>query len=172
MPKTIETKVFTYEELSDEAKQKASEWYLDGNYLIGEDAWEQIKGDASQVGLKIISLDKHRENKGAFKTSAPEVAETIVAQHGDTCQTHKTAKLYLKELADLGERPSDTEEEADDSYWEDNREEMDKEFLGSLLCDYYHMLEREIEYQESEEVISEAITANEYTFTEDGKRFG
>jgi hypothetical protein len=36
----------------------------------------------------------------------------------------------------------------------------------------YRQLEREYEYQTSDEVIDETILANEYTFTEAGQRFG
>ena len=45
-----------------------------------------------------------------------------------------------------------------------------------LLRDFarwlYRQLEREYEYQTSDEVTDEAILANEYTFTGDGRRFG
>lgn len=36
----------------------------------------------------------------------------------------------------------------------------------------YRQLEREYEYQTSDEAIDETILANEYTFTETGRRFG
>lgn len=46
------------------------------------------------------------------------------------------------------------------------------EALRDLARWLYRQLEREYEYQTSDEVIDEAITANEYTFTEVGRRFG
>ncbi len=36
----------------------------------------------------------------------------------------------------------------------------------------YRQLEKEYEYQNSDECVDENILCNSYTFTEDGKRFG
>lgn len=44
--------------------------------------------------------------------------------------------------------------------------------LRDLARWLYRSLQREYEYQTSDEAVDEAIQANEYTFTETGKRFG
>ena len=44
--------------------------------------------------------------------------------------------------------------------------------LRDLACWLYRQLEREYEYQTSDAVVDEAIIANDYTFTETGRRFG
>ena len=46
------------------------------------------------------------------------------------------------------------------------------ELLRDLARWLYRQLEREYEYQTSNEVTDEAINVNDYTFTEDGRRFG
>jgi hypothetical protein len=46
------------------------------------------------------------------------------------------------------------------------------ELLRDLARWLYRQLEREYDYQTSDEVTDEAILANEYTFTGDGRRFG
>jgi hypothetical protein len=46
------------------------------------------------------------------------------------------------------------------------------ELLRDLARWLYRQLEREYDYQTSDEVTDEAILANEYTFTIDGRRFG
>jgi hypothetical protein len=46
------------------------------------------------------------------------------------------------------------------------------ELLRDLARWLYRQLEREYEYQTSDEMTDEAILANEYTFTGDGRRFG
>jgi hypothetical protein len=51
-------------------------------------------------------------------------------------------------------------------------EEAVSELLRDLARWLYRQLEREYEYQTSDAVIDEAIAANEYTFTEVGRRFG
>jgi hypothetical protein len=45
-------------------------------------------------------------------------------------------------------------------------------FKHALLQEYLSMLQREVEYMQSEESVSENIRSNEYTFTIDGKREG
>ena len=170
MPKTITKTIYTYDELSDKSKARARAWYREGNDLSS--LWDDIREDAKSIGLKIISLDQHRANKGEFIRSAPECAETILREHGDTCETYKTAKGYLDALQKLGDRPSDTMEDADDNEYEDAREDLDKEFLQSLLSDYFYRLQRDEEYAYSEESVSENILINEYTFDEDGNREG
>jgi hypothetical protein len=44
--------------------------------------------------------------------------------------------------------------------------------LRDLARWLYRQLEREYEYQTSDAVVDEAIIANDYTFTETGRRFG
>jgi len=46
------------------------------------------------------------------------------------------------------------------------------ELLRDLARWLYRQLEREYAYQTSNEVTDEAILANEYTFTYEGRRFG
>jgi hypothetical protein len=53
--------------------------------------------------------------------------------------------------------------------------EIDETFIEAardLARAFYKALEAEYEYQHSEEQIAEAMEANEYTFTVDGRRFG
>lgn len=54
---------------------------------------------------------------------------------------------------------------------EDKLMEIEDDFLKSLLNDYLKSLRDEYDYQTSEKAIIETIEANEYEFTEDGKRF-
>ena len=51
-------------------------------------------------------------------------------------------------------------------------EEIVAEALRDLARWLYRQLEREYEYQTSDEVVDESIEANGYTFTEVGRRFG
>jgi hypothetical protein len=51
-------------------------------------------------------------------------------------------------------------------------EDVVAEALRDLARWLYRQLEREYEYQTSDAVIDEAMTANEYSFTESGRRFG
>jgi len=65
--------------------------------------------------------------------------------------------------------------ERDSSNWQDmtaDAEEIVIEALRDLARWLYRQLEREYDYLTSDEAVDEAITANEYTFTGAGLRFG
>lgn len=149
--------LYKFDELSDEAKEKARDWFREGN--DGENEWDYIREDAKEIGLEILSLDFNRPNKGRLLWDALEVAEEIIKNHGKDCETHKTALRYLEQL-----------KKENDENLSEQREETEAEFLHDLLEDYRVMLDKEIEYQNSDEVVDENIMANEYEFTEDGKR--
>ena len=53
-----------------------------------------------------------------------------------------------------------------------NEEKKDSLFLRELLEAYRIMRNADIDYLQSEEAIAESMESNEYTFTEDGTRFG
>lgn len=65
--------------------------------------------------------------------------------------------------------------ERDSSTWQDmtaDAEDAVIEALRDLARWLYRQLEREYEYLTSDEAVDEAIIANDYTFTEAGRRFG
>ena len=65
--------------------------------------------------------------------------------------------------------------ERDSPTWQDmtaDAEEAVIEALRDLARWLYHQLEREYDYLSSDEVVDDTIAANEYTFTEAGRRFG
>ena len=63
----------------------------------------------------------------------------------------------------------------DSPAWQDMTAYAEKivtEALRDLARWLYRQLEREYTYLTSDEVVDETIIANEYTFTDDGRRFG
>ena len=161
----ITIKVYQYSELDEKAKDKARNWWFEVS--SGDTfSWDCMKEDAKTVGLKLEGVDNRRNMTGSFITSAPECAESIIREHGESCETFKTAKAYLDSVKPLIDLCSDemTYEQ------EQEREEKDAEFLRSLLEDYRILLEKQEEYEQSEEYIAEIMEANEYEFTKEGKR--
>ncbi|MGD0340536.1 MAG: hypothetical protein ABSA76_02345, partial [Bacteroidales bacterium] len=156
--------LYSYSELSEEAKQKAIENLWDIN--IDYDWFDFTEEDARQIGLNIKEFDIDRASfvKGEFINSAPEVAEAIMQNHGKDCETYKTAKTFLDDLNALTGQYPNIEDAP-----EDEMEELEDEFLKSICEDYRIILTKEYEYLTSEEAIIETIKANEYEFTEDGK---
>lgn len=162
MARTVRTKVYKFTELSDKAKDKAIEWYESGN---DDNFWfEYINDDAKEIGLKITDYDDYSID-GEFTISANEVAANIFKNHGETCETYKTALKFMEEWEPIFANYMQTEE------GEDKLMDMEHDFLKELLEDYRIMANKEYEYQHSRECIVESIIANDYEFTQDGRRF-
>ncbi len=184
MARTIRTKVYKFNELSEPAKQKAIEWFLkdypDYNW------WEDTYNDAKENSGLIITESDDYNAKGKFEMDAFYSANLIVKNHGEDCETFKTAMTFLEKYADFYnkatdkfdamENEEDKEELADVDDWiychsDDDGTDLQNDYLKSLLEDYRIMLRNELEYLTSEEQAIELIKANEYEFTKDGTRF-
>lgn len=176
--RVIETPVYAFDDLDDDAKEVARNWWREGAFDY--DWWDSIYSDAETIGLKITSfdLDRNRHATGEFKYfgGAEQCAELILENHGKDCETYKTAKQYLADLAKLNEQiesvDGDDETNCEYEVWQDKRGELNDEFLQSLLEDYSIMLQHESEWMVEDEQCDDTIRANEYTFTETGEREG
>lgn len=147
--RTFTTKhtVYNFDELSEDAKQKALENLYDIN--VNYDWWEFIYEDAENIGLKItgFDLDRNKHATGRLIHELPEVCKAIMSEHGEITDTYQLAKKWRNK------------------HGYDNEEEFSK----ALLEEYANILQKDYEYLTSEEAIIEAIQANEYEFYEDGR---
>jgi flagellin-like hook-associated protein FlgL len=170
--KTIRTKVYQFNELTEQAKEVAINWYRNtdsGDYSF---AWDNVKDDAKEIGLKIIEISDHRKNSGEFMLAANEVAQNIFNNHGEGCDTYKTAQNFMEQWQPVFNNYMDeNHEDYESNESEDTLQELEDDFLQALLEDYRIMYNADIDYQSSDEYIIDQITANEYDFTADGKRF-
>ncbi len=167
---TTTRELYPFDELSDEAKEKAIEKLWDIN--IDYEWWEGTYEDAENIGLKITEFDLDRHMiRGRFTDYASDCALAILKEHGNETETYWTAREYLYKLAYLENAEFDQclEDERDYEEGEADTDEIDREFLRGLLEDYRIILQREYQYQTNEEAIIEAIEANEYEFTADGE---
>jgi hypothetical protein len=165
MARTIRTKVFKFNELNEDAKERAIEDFRYSNTPDFEYSFENIKEDAKEIGLKIISLSDDRQNEGEWLLSANEVAQNIFNSHGEMCETYKTAQKFMDEWEPVFAEYMQTEE------GEEKLMELEDEFLQSLLEDYRILYNNDLENQSTDEYIKEQIEANEYEFTKDGNMF-
>jgi hypothetical protein len=168
--RTIETKVYSFNELSEAAKENAVNRLCTINTDYGW--WESTYEDAHTIGLNIkeFALDGYRHAQGEFNLSAAEVAQNILNEHGEQCETYKTASSFLEGFnPKFAEYMDESSEHYESKEREDELQELEDDFLNSLLEDYASILQREYEYQTSKEAIIETILANEYEFTENGK---
>jgi hypothetical protein len=165
-----ETKVYTFDELSDEAQQKAIEKLSDIN--VTHEWWESTYEDAKQIGLIITGIDLERRHTltGKFTLDAIEVAAKIKEQHGEQCETYKDAVSFLA-VRDhfIDTWPKDENDEfINVGDLDEKLDKMEDGFFKTIREDYRIILSKEYDYQTSREQIIESIKANEYEFTEDG----
>jgi hypothetical protein len=164
MPREIKytITVYTFDELDEKAKDRARDWYRQG--ALDYEWWDSLYDDAANIGLELtgFDLDRNRHARGYFTQDAMAVAADILTNHGPDCETTKTAKEFMVDISAL---PAD-------NLYDGDIDDIENEFLHSLLEDYSIMLQHEYEYLMSDESVDETIRANEYTFTIDGKREG
>jgi hypothetical protein len=162
----ITVKLYQFDELSEQAKDKAREWARDDQGMRGQYEFDYLIEDAKMVSLAIHRLDDHRANEGEFIGSARDTVELILKNHGVHCETYQTAVRYQADLDRLFKLASNEEtQKTEDAY-----ADCMHEFLHDLLEDYRVLYNQGIEYVYSQEAIDEDIKANEYEFTEGGKR--
>jgi hypothetical protein len=170
--RTILKTVYSFNELSDAAKERAVNELRIAN--LQDTWWGFIYDDAKEAGLKITSfdLDRNRHAKGSFTLSAAEVAQNVLNNHGEECGTYKAAQSFLEEHSPLFALYLDEESESYESYEaEQHLQEIEDEFLSSLLEEYSLILQKEYEYQHEEEHVLSFIESNAFEFYEDGSLF-
>lgn len=163
----ITTNVYTFDELSDEAKQKAIEWYREGleyNYL--EDQMQDELTEHLLPKYKITPIDvtvryslSYSQGDGASFTGDIEWgayrATIATNQWGHYSHSRSVSVTELNSLK--------TDKDAPATKWAEL--EVIIENIGGELAKYGYS---EIEYQASEDVCIEMIQANEYEFNDDG----
>jgi hypothetical protein len=174
--KTIELKLYQFDELEEGAKQTAIEKLFDIN--VDHQWWDAVYYDAENAGIKITGFDIDRGNfiEGDPINGILEIAEKVTKEHGEHCETFLTASNFMKERDELVKKYSDGKNleivtEDNEYNFDQDCDELENEFFKSILEDYLIMLRKDFEYLTSEEAIIETIRANEYDFTEDGKLY-
>lgn len=158
--KIIEIKVYTFDELTEKAKDKARSWWHECG--VQDDWYESTIEDAKNIGLKIKRFDCNYKQSidSEFIDSAENCAKEIIRDHGEICETFKTATNFLKDRVNLLAKME--YDENNDPLDDSSLEYLGQEFLKEISQDYLIMLRKELEN----------IHCNEYTFLESGERFG
>lgn len=179
-------KLFLYDELSDNAKERALEWAPDIN--VDHEWWnydgildvEQNKW--AKWGLKdcLFSYDKiyfDLDQGGYLAFENLKVSDKEVFRRALGIPKKLWAKVYYS-FSRQDRRDGDTFLELE--------HQSNEEFTGNEVMildravaqfndwreEAHCQLRREYEYQTSREAVEEAYRANEYTFTEEGRRHG
>lgn len=172
--RTVRIKIYKFNELSEASQKKAISnlWDINVDYSW----WEFIYEDAASIGLKITEFDRANYCKGELMHSLTEVCDLITANHGEECETFKTAKLYRNEWNKLVEEHSDginKNKVCEDKGYDFDKlaDELEKQFRLSLCEDYRIILQKEHKFRTSEQAIKETIISSAYDFTADGKMY-
>ena len=196
MSKIIKTKVYQLDELTEDAKETAREWYRGG--ALDYEWYESVYEDAKTIaGLMGINIDKiyfsgfSSQGDGACFEGNYSYAKQSVKKVMEYAPQDKNLHRIVKALYQLqkinfyqleahvkhsGHYYHEFCTRIDVSYLCGRYTHIDTaEELTELLRDFMHwiyrQLETEYDYLLSDESVDETIKINEYTFTEDGRRF-
>ena len=199
MSTIFETEVFTFDELTDEAKERAREWYrdvaldyewCDGVYDTAKTAGACLGIDVDQIyfsgfwsqGDGACFTGSYAYRKGWRKALRAEFsgdAYARLATIGEELQAVQRPAFYrLTASVRHTGRGSDEYSTTIDVDTHDVPDGLPvyEDGLTYALRDFmrwiYRQFEAEYEWLMADEQVDESIRANEYTFTVDGKRFG
>jgi hypothetical protein len=162
--RTIETKVYLFNELDDQTQEKA----IQNNYHIAvQDDWHDfIDNDLKEIGIELRSFDVDRGSFAEIHIDYFfETCEKIIETHGENCETYKIAKRYIKEYNSIQQKIDALNDDDHDFDLDYLDEEYQKEFSEEV----FSMLRKEYEHMTSEEYLIEMFEANEYEFTAEGE---
>ena len=229
MPKIREVTVYQFDELGDEAKARAREWYREASaddsywseYVI-EDAATALAHcgfDVRQRPVKLMGGGMRQEPaiywsgfwsqgdgacfEGAWSPASIMSAEQFASEYpGDSPSNVELRRIHAGSVQLAALDPTNAiswrcshtgrycHEQSVTFSYEDEREpecsclssecegvqpddiqDEHEENARDAMRWIYSQLEAEYEYRNADEQIDEDIRANEYTFTEDGRRF-
>lgn len=205
MMKTKTINLYTFEELSDSAKEKARAWWREGSFddaFWSEDITNDAKEQGSNMGLDISNVywrgfwsqgdgacfagrwhacDVKPGETAKDWGGAPETTQIrgIAAAFEALAKQYPNARFSVSHRGHYYHEYCTTfevslgEEEDNGSISQEEWSQAEGDLIEASR-DYmrwiYRQLEKEYEYQNSDEVIDDLLISNEYTFTEAGKR--
>lgn len=170
--RVIETKAYKFDELNDKAKERALDWWA-RTYEVydGDEIVESIKKFVELFGgrFKDWSLDWYGASRSDWKISLPEEVENLsgvrlykwivnndIPLKGDCPLTGMSwDESLLDEVRKFIKAPKNT---------------TTKDLVDWSIQNLLSAVEKDVEYQTYGDGAIENIIANEYEFTEDGKR--
>lgn len=196
MPRIKEVTLYSFDELDEAAKEKAREWFREGN--LDYDWWDFTYEDAKTIG-KLMGIDITTIYFSGFWSQGDGAC--FVGNYKYQTGSVKAVKDYApqdQELHRIATGLRDAQRRSFYRLWaacshsvhyyhegcmkvhvEDNDRPYDtsedaQEAITELLRDFarwiYRRLEEEYEWLQADEQVDESIRVNEYEFEEDGSR--
>lgn len=154
----IEVEIYTFEELNEKARERARSWYRDGlDYPWWSEAVDSIRAFAKHFGATVTDYSLGSGcGRDYIKTDATN------------------ANFRGVKLADINREYMPTGYCLDCDLWYEFYDQFKKtgdakyafdQALEEAIC----AIQRDIDYQYSDESVDEALTINDYKFTGDGR---
>ena len=161
--KTIEIKVYKFEELDEQTKEKVIENYRYIN--VDNTFWyDCIKEEFDELGLEIKEFNLDRGNYAKiYIDNLEETSKSIIEEFGDSVAIKQTAKNYINEYEKI--QANFKEDEDIEREVELLDEQYEKEYSEDILS----YLRSNYDWETSDEAVYRTIEANEYDFTIEGK---
>jgi hypothetical protein len=173
------TKTFTlysFNELSEDAKDKALRDYQQGNMY--RDFWhEDIQEDAKMISAEIKEWDIYRGIcKIEFLQGIEFTVYKILKNHGESCETYKLAKEYNKDFDLLVAKYSngiktDIVDEENEEEFDEEIKDLEMNFKHALEEEYLSKLTMEYEWFYSNGYAIEYFNDMDYKFLENGEYY-
>ena len=177
---TVKTEVYNFSELSDDAKETAISKHREDeyDYLWGEDAISSLKAFSKSfdINLKDYSLDNSACNSWiTFDADGDDFcAEDIVGIRVFKYLLNNY-EATIKSFIDCGETgycmDCDIIQPIKDFIAKPNKTTTLHDLYDLCFDAFIKSWNADIEYQNSDEAITETIEANEYEFTADGELY-
>lgn len=172
--RTIEVKLYQFEELSTEAKEKAIEKNRTTN--VERDWWDCTYESMKEAGVKINSFDIYHRDVNITIEDSYETALRIIENFGKAMEVVTLSKQFIKDwdalvkrLGEGNEKDGYSVKEENWSEFDEEIEPMEEEYRRDLSDEIHTWLSEEYYYLQSDESIAETLIANEYEFTKQGE---
>jgi hypothetical protein len=161
--RVVEEKIYQFEELEDDAKESARQWWRDvADYPFHDDNVKSIKAFCAHFGITL--KDWAIYGRGEFlKTNA------------ENSHFRGFTLANAKQLSEQGYFPDSglwLDGTMIQSFYEDFKKTGDALYaFQQALESALRAITEDIDYQFSDEAVDEMLIINEYEFTESGKRY-
>lgn len=196
--KTLQFNAYSFTELSDTAKEKARQWWRESDEFNADFVFEDAETIGGFIGLSEMKIQYTgfcSQGDGAcFNASwrAADVKPGKLVEYAPKDSTLKNIAADFERIAKEFPHASFTvrqrgyyyhenctefcvyiSDENDDAIEPPAADQAEKDLIEaakSFMHWIYRTLEKEYEYQNSDACVDENIIANDYLFTESGKR--
>lgn len=196
MPHQICKTIYNFDELSDAAIVRAREWYREGGleYEWWDDTFADAKICLAFLGFEITNIffsgfasqgdgacfeGRWRavdvKTVKAMKKHAPQdiTLHVLASTFRKLSKSYPGAAFSVKHHGHYSHEFCTAftfDDEGLPDYVKDGPEDQLTDAARDAMCWIYRQLEQEYDYLTSDEQVDETIRANEYEFTEDGRR--